>query len=205
VDIAIISWLIVQMTDSPFLVALVMVIRLAPISLLGPLAGVLADRVDRVLVMRTSRGFMVAVQIAIALTVATGDLALWQLYLVVGIAGIAWTFDMAARRSLTPDLVDSPLLISAIAVEMLIMTGTLMTGPIIVGSLAPYLPLEAFFLTSAALIAVSAIQIGGVENGVGSRSRPGVTFRRSLAAGFAVVWNNPPIAGALDSPFRQYP
>ena len=196
-DIAIISWLIVQMTDSPFLVALVMVIRLAPISILGPLAGVLADRVDRVLVMRSSRLFMVAVQIGIAITVATGELTLWQLYVVVGIAGIAWTFDMAARRSLTPDLVDGQLLINAIAVEMVIMTGTLMAGPIFVGSLAPYVPTEAFFLISAVLIGVSAIQIGGVGDGIEARSRLAMSFRQSLAEGFAVVRRNPPIAGAL--------
>ncbi len=196
-DVAVISWLIVQFTDSPFLVALVAVVRMAPMPFAGPTAGIIADRFNQITVMRVSRLIMIAVNIAMATLIALGALDLWQLYLIVVAGGAAWTFDMAARKSLTPELVDRGLLSNAIALEVLVMTGMLMLGPIIAGALVPHIHTAAFFVGFAALIAISTAALTGVADNVVPCERPRTSYRRSLADGISVVRGNPAIAGAL--------
>ncbi|MCH8222651.1 MAG: MFS transporter, partial [Chloroflexi bacterium] len=93
-DVAVISWFIVQLTDSPFLVALVAVARMAPMAVAGPTAGIMADRFNQITVMRISRAVMIATHLAMAGLIAVGSLDLWQLYFIVTFGGEAWTFDM---------------------------------------------------------------------------------------------------------------
>lgn len=196
-DVAVISWFIVQLTDSPFLVALVAVVRMAPMAFAGPTAGIIADRFNPITVMRLSRAVMIATHLAMASIIAIGSLDLWQLYFIVGFGGAAWTFDMAARRSLTPELVDRQSLSNAIALEVLMFTGMLMLGPIVAGSLLPYINTAAFFVGFAVLIAISTFALSGVADNVEPCERTRTSYLQSLADGFSVVRGNPAIAGAL--------
>ncbi len=196
-DVAVISWLIIQLTDSPFLVALVAVVRMAPMAFAGPSAGIIADRFNPITVMRLSRAVMIATHLFMASLIAIGSLDLWQLYFIVGFGGAAWTFDMAARRSLTPELVNRQLLSNAIALEVLMFTGMLMLGPIVAGSLVPHVSTAAFFAGFAVLIAISTFALSGVADNVEPYERPRTSYRQSLADGFSVVRGNPAIAGAL--------
>lgn len=46
-QITLLSWLVLELTDSPWLVALVGFFGMAPLLFLGPFGGVLADRLNR--------------------------------------------------------------------------------------------------------------------------------------------------------------
>ena len=196
-DVAVIAWFIVQITDSPFLVALVAVARMAPMAFAGPTAGIMADRFNQITVMRISRAVMIATHLAMASLIAVGSLDLWQLYFIVTFGGAAWTFDMAARRSLMPELVNRQSLSNAIALEVLMFTGMLMLGPIVAGALLPHISIAAFFVGFAVLIAISTFALSGVADNVEPCERPRTSYRKSLADGFSVVRGNPAIAGAL--------
>ena len=93
------------------------------------------DQLHRVgTVMRIARTVMVVNYLVMAALLATDVLTLWHLYAVIVIGGTAWTFDMAARRAMTPDLVDTRLLANAIALDVMVFTFMLMIGPIVAGA-----------------------------------------------------------------------
>jgi MFS family permease len=196
-DAAVMAWIIIGFTDSPFLVALTFVARMAPMAFAGPFAGILADRMNRATVMRIARTVMIINYLAMATLLATDVLVLWHLYAVILIGGTAWTFDMAARRAMTPDLVDSPLLANAIALDVMVFTFSLMLGPIVAGAVLPFVSSAGIFAMLALFVATSLFIIQGVDSEVEPTRRPTSNFLALLTDGFAFVRAHPPVAGAL--------
>jgi len=196
-DAAVMAWIILGFTDSPFLVALTFVARMAPMAFAGPFAGILADRMSRASVMRIARTVMIVNYLAMAALLATDFLSLWHLYTVIVIGGTAWTFDMAARRAMTPDLVDSRLLANAIALDVMVFTFMLMLGPIVAGALLPYVSSAGIFAMLALFVAASLVIIQGVDSDVEPTRRPTSNFMALLTDGFAFVRAHPPVAAAL--------
>jgi len=196
-DSTIMAWIVIGFTDSPFLVALVMVARMAPMAFAGPFAGIMSDRVNRATVMRVARTVMIINYLSMAALLATDVLVLWHLYAVIVVGGTAWTFDMAARRAMTPDLVDSPSLANAIALDVMVFTFMLMLGPIVAGAVQPYISSAGIFALLALFVAASLVIIQGVDADVEPTRRPTANFLSLLADGFTFVRAHPPIAGAL--------
>jgi len=196
-DAAVMAWIIIQFTDSPFLVALTFVARMAPMAFAGPFAGILADRMSRTTVMRVARLIMIANYLVMAGLLATDVLSLWHLYTVILVGGTAWTFDMAARRALTPDLVDSSLLANAIALDVMSFTFMLMLGPIVAGAVLPFVSTSGIFAMLALFVGASLVINQGVDSEVEPTRRPTSNFRGLLKDGFVFVRANPPVAGAL--------
>jgi MFS family permease len=196
-DAAVMAWIIIGFTDSPFLVALTFVARMAPMAFTGPFAGILADRMNRATVMRIARTVMIVNYLAMATLLATDVLTLWHLYAIIVIGGTAWTFDMAARRAMTPDLVDSPLLANAIALDVMVFTFSLMLGPIVAGAVLPFVSSAGIFAMLALFVAASLFIIQGVDSDVEPTRRPTSNFMALLTDGFVFVRAHPPLAGAL--------
>ena len=188
-DIAILSWVVVQMTDSPFLVSLVSTARIAPFLLTGPFAGLVADRVDRLLIIRVTRVCLVVIAGIYAALLATDSLALWHIYVLVMLGGVIWPFDAAARQSLTPDLVGDRLLTSAIALDMMAFMAAQIAGPALAGVMLPVIHADVFFAVLAGLIGLSALRLIRVKS-PGPADTERLPFIASLAGGLRAVRSN---------------
>lgn len=131
------AWLVFRLTDSPFYLGLVYAVNYIPILLFSPMAGTLADRVDkRDLLMATQICSMLQAFILATLTV-TGFIAVWHVVLLAGMIGVVNAFDAPARHSIIRDLVDMEDLRNAIALNSSIFNAARMVGPAIAGVLIP--------------------------------------------------------------------
>ncbi|MCZ6586980.1 MAG: hypothetical protein O7B24_03455 [Alphaproteobacteria bacterium] len=87
-------------TGSPFLVALLVILRLLPLAVLGSIVGTFADRIAPRLLLMATMGTAMAVSSAVFLIfVARLD----QYWVVAGsafVSGVVWTTDMPLRRRL---------------------------------------------------------------------------------------------------------
>jgi len=188
-DIAVLSWVVVQMTDSPFLVSLVSFMRIVPFLLAGPFAGLVADRFNRLLIIRVTRLCLVAIASVFAALLWTDALALWHIYALVALGGIIWTFEGAARRTLTPDLVEGRLLTNAIALDMMAFMGAQIAGSTLAGVMLPVIHADVFFLGLAVLFGISMLRLARVTS-----PAPTVPDRQpfitSLTAGVRIVRSN---------------
>src|SRR5436190_17075682 len=70
-----------QQTGSPFVVAMITMLRLLPMALFGAFLGALAERFDRRLTLAGLLGMMAAMSAVLAFLAWTGPLAVWQLAL----------------------------------------------------------------------------------------------------------------------------
>jgi len=108
---------------------------LAPAVLFSPIAGAIADRVDRVRLTMLSQAAIAAQAATIALLLAAGQLSIGLLLLLEVVGGIAASFSQPARQSLMPALVPPRDLPAAVACNSLCFNVARFVGPAIAGPL----------------------------------------------------------------------
>ncbi len=200
IETTVLGWLVLEMTDSAWAVALVGFFRWLPMLVLGMLSGVLADRVNR-------QRVLVATQLC-NLTVAAGVLALVLtdmlqpgfIYLGSLIMGMAWTLDFPSRRSYVSVLLGPKLLAMGVALESMGFMMAKMLGPAIGGSLFDLGggPLAYGVLTAIYVVTVQLVLRVRPE---GKRPPTSSSIARSLSEGIAYVRHKPLIIGVLAATF----
>lgn len=71
-DLVLLGWHAFQLTDSPFMVGLAAFARAAPLMVLGPFTGILADRMHRGRVLLSTQALGLVTGAALAAVFATG-------------------------------------------------------------------------------------------------------------------------------------
>jgi len=144
------GWLIFRLTDSVFMLGLVGFAWQIPVLLLGPVGGMLADRMDRrrLLIATQSAGFVFSVVLA-ALTIA-GHIAPWHIVTLALLLGILNAIDTPTRHSmarfLVEDAADMP---NAIALGGLNYHFGRMSGPAVGGLALAWFGDAACFVVNA--------------------------------------------------------
>ena len=129
------SWLVLELTDSPFYVGLVDALTFLPVLFFSLYAGALADRVSkRRMVMATQTGAMVLAS-ALAAFVLTDTVTIWHVIVVAAGIGTAMAFDIPARQSFIVEMVGKEDLTNAIALNSSAFNGTRVVGSAIAGLL----------------------------------------------------------------------
>jgi predicted MFS family arabinose efflux permease len=153
------SWLLYQLTDSPFLLGLNGVFRAAPIFAFALIGGTVADRVERRRLLLITQSASVVTSLALGILVVTGHVMFWHVYAISLVNATIAAFDAPGRQSLFPMLIPRGQLQNAITLNaMLFQTGQLV-GPAIAGVLIARVGIAApFFVNAASYFAI----IGGL-------------------------------------------
>ena len=152
-----VAWLAWDLTRSAFWVGAVAFCDLAPAVLFSPIAGAVADRVDRVRLTMLSQAAIAAQAGTVALLLAFGQLGIGLLLVLEVFGGIAASFSQPARQSLMPALVPRSDLPAAVACNSLCFNVARFVGPAIAGPLiAGYGVVPAVALNCLAYVAASA-------------------------------------------------
>ncbi len=130
------SWLVYRLTGSPLLLGLVGFSSQIPTLLISPVAGVLADRWDRRLLLLATQTLAMGQAIILATVVLTGIVQIWQILLLSLFLGIVNAFDIPTRQSFLVEMVDHREdLSNAIALNSSMVNGARLIGPSIAGLL----------------------------------------------------------------------
>jgi MFS family permease len=198
IDLVVLGWLAFQLTDSPFLVAFAAFARSAPMMVLGPFAGVVADRVHRGRVLLATQSLGLATALALAIVFATGRGGYWPLVGLEIFFGALWALDFPARRTSLYALVGPGRVPSAISLETVSMQVAKMTGPVMAGvGLARFGPVACFGAV-AILYATGLLVSLGLPARIGGPARPsGASVAATLGAGFRAAWTEPTVRAVL--------
>jgi len=183
------GWLVLQLTNSAFLVGLVTALGSLPILLLSLYAGVVADRVNK-------RKFILLLQslmLAEALTLATlTAFHLITVHWVMGLAafsGLLTAFEVPTRQAFVAELVDREDLMNAIALGSSAFNLARVIGPALAGGLIATLGLSACFFANAASYLAVIISLLRMD-AQGSRARSFVPLWAAMREGFAYVFGH---------------
>ena len=146
-----------QRTESPFIVAMMTMLRLLPMGLFGVFLGALADRMER----RTALVLVVVVMLVNALVLATlahlDMLEVWHLAVTSFINGVGWATDNPVRRVMIGEAVGSARMGTAMSIDVGANNASRMVGPAVGGLLLAGTGIEGVFALSVVLYAISAV------------------------------------------------
>ena len=156
-------------------------------ALLGPLAGTVADRLDR-------RRVMVACELVQGVLVVV--IALWLpslpllLLVLVGLRAVAGQVFQPASRAAVPEVVPEPDLERANAAVGVATNGGETLGPLVAALLLPVLEVRGVLLVDAATFAVSAVLLGLLPALPGGGPDQGrrASFLADARTGLRYVW-----------------
>ncbi len=124
-----------EQTGSALAVSAVVMMRALPMLLLGAMAGALAERFDRRLVLAGLQATSAVSAGLVVLLAVTGLLQPWHLMAQGLIAGLSWSGEMATRRRMAADLAPPGEIVRAIAFDTLTGSCTRALGPLLGGAL----------------------------------------------------------------------
>jgi MFS family permease len=146
-----------QRTGSPFIVALLTMLRLLPMGVLGAFLGAWADRLER----RSAMVLVVLMQLVASLVLAllayTDVLAVWHLAAACVVNGIGWATDNPVRRMMIGEVVGTERMGAAMAIDVGTNNASRMLGPMLGGILLAGAGIAWAFAFSAAFACVALV------------------------------------------------
>ncbi len=127
------GWLVLRLTDSPASLGLTSFASWSPTLFLSLYAGVLADRIDRRVLLMTTQIVIVALAALLALLVTVGQIQFWHVVAIALLTGSAQALSMPAFQALVPTLVDREAMGNAIALNSAQFNLSRIVGPALAG------------------------------------------------------------------------
>lgn len=195
-DMVVIGWLTLELTDSAFWVGIVAASKMAGY-VAAPFMGVVADRMDRRLLLVIAAAVNLLVSALMLLLFVTGWLALWHVIALALLGSLTWALDNPTRQAFVPDLVGPEDLTNAIALNALAVEITVVVGPALGGLLIPVLGMGGTYALIAAIYIVDVavlLLLKDAKRGAHYAHEPPV---KSLLDGLRYVGSNPTVLWLL--------
>ena len=191
------SWLVLELTNSPFRLGLLSTLQFLPMLFFAVVAGAITDRLPR-------RRLLVATQLALlvqAFTLSalvwTGLVRYWHVAVLATLLGIVNTVDMPTRQSFIAEMVSRESLLNAIALNSAVFNAARVVGPAVAGLLvARYGVALAFFLNGLSFVAVVGALVMIKAEGM-PRPRTGTTMAADIQEGIVYALSTPRVALVL--------
>jgi predicted MFS family arabinose efflux permease len=184
-----ISWLAWEFTRSGFWLGVVVAADLLPTIFFAPIAGVVADRVNRHRMMFVTQFLGMLQALTLAALAFSGLLDIWCLVGLTMFIGIVWAFNTAARLSMVPNLLEPQHVPSAVAMDSAIFNLARFIGPMVAGYLIAGVGAGPTFLINGitfAVFLVCLLQARMIRDERGARSTANILVQATEGIRYAV-------------------
>jgi MFS family permease len=187
-QLTLLGWLVLELTDSPWLVALVGFFSSAPMLALGLVGGILADVVHRQRLLLLTQGTNCLCSLLLALALGTGAVQVWHIYLTILMSGAGWALDTPSRRAMVYDLLGLEGVTNAMALDSVGMNASRMLGPAVAGALIVLAGATGGYAVITGCYATALVLLWSLPVSQGPRpGRRQQSLGRNLAEGFRYV------------------
>src|SRR5215469_150535 len=156
-EMLVVGVFVYQRTGSAFQVALMTLLRMAPMVIFGPLIGAYVERMERQRAQVVVSLSMLATAIVVAALAYAGRLEVWHLALAAFCNGIAWAADNPVRRVMIGEVVGPERMGAAMAIDVGANNASRMLGPTIGGLVLAGIGVAGAFSISVACYALSFV------------------------------------------------
>ena len=147
-----------EITGSPLLVSSIPVLWMLPLTLFGPLFGVISEQVDRKILLISSLVSVTLLQIVMAGLANAGELNYEVVAIASFLSGLFWATDIPLRRRVLGDLAGSRIS-AAMSLDSATGNATRMAGPLLGGVVLQWLGMFGVFTLSGALYGSCALLV----------------------------------------------
>ncbi len=207
-----IGWLILEITNGDTVITgAVLALRTLPVFIIGPWAGVLADKFDRRSLIKLTQFMMAILAVFFAFLVSmsdftdsgvSGPLKPWHLFVYVGITGISVSIIRPVRQSLVANVVPLENLRNATALNALTRTSARLVAPALGGMLIYLLGFKWNFYIEAACYLGITISMLRMKTPYGNNPVPqNTSVLKDLYTGVEYISKNRALAQVITLSF----
>lgn len=191
------AWLVYRLTKSEVLLGTTQFASNVPVLLLGPIAGLVADRFPRHRIVMVTQALFLVQATCLAWLTLTGRVTVELVILMAAVLGTVNAFDVPARQSMLPALVTPEDMLNAISLNSLSFQAARLVGPVLGGfAVAWWGEGICFSLNALSFVAVLAgLSRLRITPAAGVRVHPPAL--ESLREGWRYVAGSPRLRGLL--------
>ncbi len=191
------AWLILKITDSPFLLGLIGAAQYMPILVLSVFAGSIVDRFPKRYLIILTQTVMALLALILWVLTAKGIVTYWHIFILAAFLGLATSLDVPARQAFMINLVGRDSLMNAIALNSTTFNVARLIGPAIAGLLIAKVGIATTFLLNGisfipVIIGLLMIDIDGLPGRSGKKNvledvKEGLVYIKNNSAVFNVL------------------
>jgi MFS family permease len=183
-------WLVWDMTGSGFWLGTLATADMLPVLVIGPLAGVAADRWDRLKQTRLSQVVLTLVAALMGMLLMAGLLTLPVLLVLVTANGCLVALNQPARMALVQSLVRREDVGAAVAFNSVNVNLARLMGPAIAGAMIVFFDVEWVFLVNAALTLIFVLILGLIHASPMPRREQKSSVLKEILGGLAFAFKD---------------
>ena len=170
-DMLVVGIFAFELTASPFLVALLVVLRMIPLALFGSVMGAFSDRVRPRRLLRIGIYTAWASSAVICVLAYLDVLAYWHVALATFVSGLVWTTDMPVRRRILGDAAGGVRIVTAMSLDSATNNGTRLLGPLLGGLTYQWLGMAGAFTFTMSLHVLCGLLVAGLPAAISYTAR----------------------------------
>jgi MFS family permease len=190
-----IGWHVYKLTGDPLDLGLIGLAQFLPVLALFLAAGVAADRVERRLILMATNVVQIATVGSVYALMLMGGSAMAVILTILVVHGAARAFYHPASQAVLPNLVVPDHFSQAIAISSSANKAAQLIGPAVGGALIAWIG-DGVYPVLMAFFAVGAIAALMIRPGASAIRKEPVSLT-SILGGFAYVWRNKIVLGAI--------
>jgi MFS family permease len=149
------AWLVLTLTNDPFMLGLLVAAQFGPLLVLGLFGGIVADSLPKRPTIAATQTIAMVLAFALAVLVASGVVEPWHVLGFALLLGITSALDIPARQTFVIEMVGRDDLVSAVALNSTLVHTAKIVGPAVAGLVIAGLGLApAFFINGISFAAV---------------------------------------------------
>jgi MFS family permease len=198
-EMVILGWTALTLTDSAWWVAMLWFFRTAPLAVTGLFGALITERFQRRRLILLLQLVSLTSMAALILLLWSGVLAYWHLAVAAVVNGTAWSLDWPTRRALIPDLVGRERIVDAMLLENVLQGSARILGPLLAGSAMEWIGTLGSLVLLGAMGALAAISLAGLRSESRSPDPPRglVQSLGRVRSGLGEVTANPRLLGVM--------
>jgi MFS family permease len=185
------SWLIFELTNSPFYLGLEGLCLGLPRVLFSAFGGAVVDRYDRKNIFVITQSAFLLMALFIGVMDHLGAIRVWHLLLVSALTGFLVSFEQPVRQSILHHLVPSADLPNAVTLYQMVFNGSMLFGPSIGGMLIPWIDTKGCFFVATAGNLIVLLTIFMIRIPKATRPASKKSIARDTVDGLSLAWNTP--------------
>ena len=185
------SWLIFQLTNSPFYLGLEGLCLGLPRVIFSAFGGAVVDRADRKTIFVVTQAAFLLMALFLGVMTYLGAIRVWHLLAVSALTGFCVSFEQPVRQTILHQLVPPAVLPNAVTLYQMVFNGSLLFGPSIGGLLIPVVDTQGCFFVATAGNLIVLITIFMIRIPRAARPASPKSLTRDMIEGLHLAWNRP--------------
>lgn len=185
------SWLVLELTGSGTALGLTVALQTLPVLLLGPYAGVIADRVDKRKLMMILQAMMGVLALVLGVLTLTHVVTLWQVNVLALLLGLNNAFENPARQSFVLEMVGTKDLRNAVSLNSTMVNAGRTIGPAFAGVVIAVGGIGLCFVLNALSFVAVVTSLWRLDTSALMPSPPARRAKGQLREGVAYVRRTP--------------